>query len=348
MTLKIVSRESLMVDRPKVKIPKGFKLEEHLIQVGVQKQPDGTIHNVYEFITTGDFGEEWLERQRYEVESGRELEPLLYEPIYTTIEDANLPRNVSVFSLGPAGVIFEEITEASEVKFATVSESTRSVPIRHWAVGIEYTKDLVEFNEMWSVALVERQAGIAYNALLNHLHLYPIISATYAGAQATAAVTSPAESLPEAYLRTLEAAITAASTGGQTRRGPYILLTSTSNVFALERALRTVPQQGFDIQSSALNRIRQVIAYDGWTGVRGKKSVTYPGVSANTAYLIDTATRDLDFQSFIKQDLEPTQGNPDVSRFILEQVVWDFYRGVYSAPLNAVQKIAWPTTFSAS
>jgi hypothetical protein len=65
-------------------------------------------------------------------------------------------------------------------------------------------------------------------------------------------------------------------------------------------------------------------------------------VTRGTSYLISLALQEEDFQFYIKQDLEATMGNPDVSRFILEQTVWDTYLGSYAAPNRAVQKIVWP------
>ena len=85
-----------------------------------------------------------------------------------------------------------------------------------------------------------------------------------------------------------------------------------------------------------------VVAYDGWTGMRGKKTVSFTGVSDGTAYLVDMSHREFDFISKFKRQLEPTQGPGDLSRFILEQVVYDFYVAVFSAPDKAVEEITWP------
>src|SRR5690606_10825447 len=107
----------------------------------------------------------------------------------------------------------------------------------------EYSKDLVIFNSLWNVPIVERQMGVAHNALLNHLHLYPIINFNYQAANQTAAVTT-GTTLTEDYLLTIEAAITAGRTDTTNpRRGPYTLLVSSSDVFSVERALMRVPQQ---------------------------------------------------------------------------------------------------------
>lgn len=335
--VKFIAKELLQRRKDVAKFPAGLDFNKHIrISDGVQA--------VAEFITADTFAAEFYERQQYEVDAGRDEEPVLYGPIYNEIRNSSLPRHVNINVLGPAGVVFDEIKEGGEVKFITVGESTKSVTLQHWGVGLEYTKDLFIFNEQWSLPLIERQVGIAHNALLNHIHLNPIISYGYGAANQTPANTDGA-SVEENYVLTLENAITAAKTDtSNPRRGPYVLLISSSNMFMWERAFKRRLQDGIDEKSSAQEMIRSVIAYDGWTGTRGHKSTTYSGVTANKAYLISLQYQGIDFQSYVKQDLERQQGEADMSRFILGQDIWDTYRGVYANPLRSVEEITLPTT----
>jgi hypothetical protein len=200
------------------------------------------------------------------------------------------------------------------------------------------------FNQTWSFAPIERRFGNAHNALMNHIHLYPIISAAYAAANQTAANGTTGVPKEEVYLLTIEDAITnSMADTTNPRRGPYDLLCSTSNVFMIERALARRLQDGINVQSSAINKIRNIIAYDGWSGTRGKKTVSYAGVTAGKAYLISGQYRDSDFQSFVKQGLQSQRGDGDLSRFIVEQVVYDSWFGMYANPLRATEEITWPT-----
>ena len=292
----------------------------------------------------GDFSAQWFERQRYEVDAGRDQEPLLYTPIYNEVSDPSLPRNVAIYQLGPAGVIFDEVTEGGEVKFITVGESNFTVPIKHYAVGLEYSKDLVVYNELWNLPIIERQAGASFNALKNHIHLSPFLSASYTSANQTAA-SSVGDTLAEKYLRTIEDAVTHASTDTtHPRRGPYALLVSSANLFTMERALMRVPQEGLAIQSSAIGRVQNIIAYDGWSGARGKKTISYDGVSAGTAYLINLGFKEQDHQSYEKQPLQSTSADGDLSRFILENAVLDSYFGVYANPLASTEEVTLPSS----
>lgn len=337
--MKIIAKELLAQEKPYAVAEKGTVLEDHL-----QIVEQGMGRTVVEFIGTDDFRSAWYDRQRYEVDAGRESEPLLYNPLFLETTDPSFPRNVTVYRVGPGAVVFEEIYEGGEVKFVTVGESNYAVQMHHYAVGLEYNKDLVIFNELWELPIIERQAGVAFNALKNHIHLNPFISYSY-GANNITAAASVGSSVPEKYLRTLEEAITASvNDTTNPRRGPYWLLTNTSNLFMWERALRPVPQQGFDLQSSAQNLVQGIIAYNGWTGNRGKKSVSYAGVGANTAYLIDVGNKSRNQRSYIKQDLQSVMGNPDVSRFILEQVVWDTYFTMYVDVAACAQQMTMPTS----
>lgn len=337
MTIKFISRDALAKSKPTAKFTPGINLRDHVREIA--QQPNG--HRIYEFIGTDSFGTEWQTRQRFEVDAGRDEEPLLYLPIYNVVSDAGLPKNVSINRAGPGGVIFEEVFEGGEVKFSHIGASEYTVPIRHWATGLEYSKDLVIFNELWNVPLIERQMGVAHNALLNHLHLNPIISFSYASTNQTAANTGGATATEDIFLTIQDAITTSKIDATNPRRGPYVLLVSSADMFAVEMALTRVPQQGVTIQSSALDMISAVIAYDGWSGTRGAKTVSYTGVTSGTAYLISQQYRGQDFQSFEKQALQNEGMQEDVSRF-MTQTVWDSYYGVYANPLRSVEEITLP------
>lgn len=340
--MKIVASSVLRTNKPKATFAKGVKLSDYLKVVETR----GEGETLVEFIGNQDFPKEFRTMQQYEVDAGRGSEPILYEDIYSTTNDPDLPEFIPIYRNGPTGVIFEEIFEGSEVKFVSIGTSQDSVQMHQWGVGLEYTKKMLMYNYQWQMGMLERQLGIAHNALLNNLHLYPIINYTYPAANKTSAQTG-AGSIENNILRTLEAAVTDGEADvTNTRRGPYVLLIAPGNRFTVERALTTVPQEGYEKQGSVIGDISTVIVYGGWTGSRGKKSISYTGVTTNKAYLISTQYKELDFQSFIKQDLESTTGNPDVSRFILEKQVWDTHRAVFSNPERAVQEVTLPTSAS--
>lgn len=335
MAHKIWSPASLAKSKPKIAFPPNFRMSDHMRQ-----SPENT--RVFEFIGTDSFGSEWYSRRQFEIDAGRQETPILYTPLYDVVSDPNLPRNITIYNIGPGGVFLEEIKEGGEVKFASISASQQSVSLAHYGVGLEYSDDLVSYNETWNVPIVERQVGAAANALENHLHLSPIINYSYASSNQTAAVTAGATFAEDLFL-TIEAGIVAARTDTTNpRRGPYILLVNSANLFSLEKALTRTPQLGFSLQSSALDVITDIIAYDGWTGSRGNKNVTYVGVPTGKAYLVSQQYKGQDFVSYQKQGLQEYGRQEDVSRFLL-QVVWDMRLGLYANPLRAVEEITLPT-----
>ena len=342
--IELISKTSLAKDKPKAGFKEGFDIKSQV------RLTEGN-GRVAEFIGTDTFASQFYTRQRYEVEAGRDMEPILYTPLYTITTDSTLPRNVSIYRLGTAGVVVEEVFEGGEVKFASVGQGDISVAIKHYSTGIQYSKDIFLFNELFRLPNFERQFGVAFNALMNHVHFNPILAHSYAAGNQTngTALTNfrVTASMPEKYLRTLEKAMTdGIADTTNPRRGPYVLLCNTADVFTFERAVGRVAQDGFDQQSSALNRVTTIIEYNGWTATRGKKATTYAGVPSGKAYLVDIGNRVYDFQSYVKQPLQMTMGNPDVSRFIMEQNVWDIYFGIFADPARAVQEITLPVAAS--
>lgn len=336
--VRIISKALLAKDKAKIPFPKNFRLDQHLREL---RSGASGGHRVYEFIGSDSFSDEWNQRQQFEIDAGRDEEPILYTPIYDVINDPNLPEIVNLYKIGPGGVVFEEVFEGGEVKFVTVGSSEETVRIRHYGAGLEYSKDLVVFNRLWDVAIVERQAGIAYNALLNHIHLNPYIAYSYGAANQTAAVSSGATD-QEDVLLTIEAGITAAKADtSNPRRGPYDLLVGSANAFRIEKALQRVAQQGVQLQSSAIEQIQNVIVYDGWTGTRGGKSTTYAGVGSTKVYLIDRANKMHDAKSYMKQDLMLDGEDMDASRFMTKRI-YDTYFGVYCNPLRSTEEITLP------
>jgi hypothetical protein len=334
---KFISTETLAKQVAYSQVADGFDISKHL------KATNQGGQQIYEYIGADDFGSEWYERTRFEVDAGRMRVPTLYESIYDVIVDAGLPETMNLKNWGQGGFALEEVFEGGEAKFGQITTSEATVTQRQFAVGLEYTKKLVMFNQMWQIARIERMVGEAYNALLNHLHLSPILTYTYAPANQTAAVTSGTTTTEDWFL-TLEAAVMASmSDTSNPRNGPYVLLTHPAHQFMWERVFNRVPQAGFALDSSAGSSVQSIVAYNGWTGTRGHKTYSYAGVPSTKAYLINLGYRDQDFVSLVKQPLEAAMGNPDVSRFIREQIVWDVWLGIYSNPLRAVEEITLPT-----
>lgn len=329
---------------PARKFPEGFDLRNHVKEVGdAMLRRQGVLG---EFVGTGNFGSEWTERQRYEVYAGRDMEPELWRGIYVETQDSTLPQVIPVYRMGPGGVVFTEVAEGGEVKFANVESSEFTVRLIDYAVGLKYSKELVKYNQLWDVSIVERQAGIAHNALQNHIHFSPVLNASYStsggvGTRTETAASSVGDNLLEKYISTIEDAVQQAK--ARNIRGPYVILTGSLNSLRARKSLLITIQDGNPAQSPVNAEISTVIEYDGWTGTMLGEEYAYSGVADNVGYLIGLSDRVNDFRSYQNQGLESMMGNPDVSRRIMAQTIWDLDRGVY-ADTTAVQKINWPTS----
>jgi hypothetical protein len=329
-----------------------MKLKEGLDPKDIFKPGRMINGKVSEFATTGDYAAAWYTRQRFELDAGRDLAPVLYRSIYNVEVDASLPFLLDVNTIEPNGFVFTPVEEGGEMKFTQVGSGNYAIRLGRIAVGIEYTEELFLSNQFYRVANFERYAVIGHNAYANMIHFAPFLDTTFTGTNAfngtTLTTFNQEDALPLKYERALEGAVTQMRAPGSTNRpGSYAILIGSGDAFTMERALTRVDQQGFSVQSPTLTQaISDVIVYDGWSGTRGKIEYEYEGVPSGTAYLIDLSRREIDFQSYWKWMLRLRQGDGDLSRNIEAQAFWDSYFGLYANPTAAVIKITLPVAAS--
>ena len=190
-----------------------------------------------------------------------------------------------------------------------------------------------DFNDSFSIELLNRAMGEAYNALLNHIHLYPIISFNnYKDSNKTSFQGQATEDLWVRYHKTLNKALSDARIA---KRPGTVLLASSLNRDNIEMVLKG----GYQVNGTvypAVSGIEAVIYYDGWSVQVGKRTYQYAGVAPDEAFLIRPKRG---FKELVKQDLRIEATTADLSRLIESQVVGYAYRGVYAAVEENVQKI---------
>ena len=291
---------------------------------------------VGEMLTSGSVEQfkDLLRKVVLDVELGREQVQLLYQPVYEKIQDANLPRVLDAKWALTGTVVFTEHMEGEEVKFGRLqAEQGPIARILTYTAGFEYTKEMKDFNEAFSVEILNRAMGEAYNALLNHIHLAPIISFSYQTANKTAYQGATGDLAWVGVYKTITKAISDAAVA---KRPATVLLASTADQANIEMALKG----GHQIEGTvypAISGIQSVIYYDGWETVVGKKSYSYSGVTPGKAYLIRPKRG---FKELVKQDLRIEATAGDLSRLIESQIVGYAYRGVYAAVEENVQEIS--------
>lgn len=275
-----------------------------------------------------------LKKVVLDVELGKEQVQLIYSPIYDTISDSNLPEVLDAKWALSGSCVFLEHMEGDEVKFGSIeAENGPTARIKTYTTGFEYTKKMVDFNESFNVEILNKSMGEAYNALLNHIHLSPIINSEYKAKNKTAFQTGGADA-PEwmGMYKTLAKATKDASLA---KRPGTVLLANSADSMDIEMALRGGYQDKGTILPP-INGISSIIYYDGWDVKVGKKLHEYKGVPQGKAYLIRPKRG---FKELIKQDYTVETGNKDVSRLVEEQIVAYCYRGVFAAIEENVQEI---------
>lgn len=298
-----------------------------------------------EMLTSENSRKELLQKVVLDVELGREEVPLLYGPIYETKSDSNFPKEFEAKWAQYGSVIFLEHLEGEEVKFGSLlAEQGPIARIKGYTAGFEYTKELEIFNQTFNFETLNKAFGEAHNALLNHLHLAPIINYNYKTANKTAPVyvepqgKTLANATGAHYILSLRETLRRGLTDARTAKRPgNILLANSANQEDIKDAMSS-----FTIQATpygALEGISTVIFYDGWEAQVAKKSYTYPGVPAGKAYLIRPKRG---FKELIKQALQIQATMGDLTRLVEAQVVGDVWRGVFAAVEENVQEITFP------
>lgn len=269
-----------------------------------------------------------------DVELGREQVPLLYGPIYDRMENRDMPRLIDAKWALYGTVVFTEHMEGEEVKFGRLAAEEGPIArILTYTAGFEYTKEMVDFNDSFSVEILNRAMGEAYNALLNHIHLSPIISYNYKADNKTAYQGAAEDDVWVGMYKTLNKAL---SDARKKKRPGTVLLASGMDKDNIEMALKG----GYQIAGTtypAVSGIEAVVYYDGWSAQVGRKAYEYTGVEEGKAYLVRPKRG---FKELVKQDLwiEATAG--DLSRLIESQIIAWAYRGAFAAVEENVQEIA--------
>jgi hypothetical protein len=296
--------------------------------------------DVSEMITTSQGSMNLLEKVRIDVAFGLAEIPLLYPVLFETI---NGPFPGGAFQIDEntlqADVIFLEKFEGGEVQFGTLRKGAPAVGvITTYAAGFEWTEDMVEFDQTWSIELHNRAFGRAYNALLNHLHFSPIIAYSYTAPNQTPADATSGASLSELTRRTFQAAYITSVTAVPQRRGT-VILASEANRFQIEDGLLTTV---LDAQGNPLPNVpvEAIVYYDGESLVRGTDTFTYPGVTPGKCYMIMPR---LKLKEMVHHDLRIDIGPMDISRLVEGQQVGRARRGAYLDIANSVEEITLPT-----
>jgi len=294
-----------------------------------------------EMIGTDSGAEEFYEKvslEAYQVIDRHENHPL-YTPFYAETVDASLPKTLTIEEMGPYGIVFLEHLEGSEVKFGTLEPGQQKViQMTTYAAGLEYTEDMVLYNEFFRVTEQAQAMARAYIALTNYGAFEPIVAGAYTKvALSTIAEQKEAQEgllpgeTPVAQLvewntsvqQTLRDAISILPAA------TYVLCNSGDRIY-VEDALAGAMLP--DLRPSAVKRQllpENIITWDGFKSRVGAKTYEFPGITSGTIFLVSGAKTN--FKLYWKQKLTITQADGDMSRLILSQVIARFRLAGYAA-----------------
>lgn len=294
-----------------------------------------------EMLTSDQGAEELLKKVVLDVELGREEVPLLYKSIYRTISDRSLPKIIDATFAQRGVVYFTEWQEGEEIKFGALDAAAGpTARLTTYAAGFEYTEDMEEYNEAFSMQMLNQAFGEAYNALLNHVHFTPILSHTYGAGNKTTLTSEEAAAITGEYAepRKVQAVLRKAiQATRQAKRNGTILLANSADQFKLEDAFRSYVVGATPYE--AVSGIDEIIFYDGWEVTVGKKTHTYAGVPQGKVFLVRPKKGFIEFE---KHGLIIDAALADLSRLVEAQVVARTRRGAYAAVEDNVQEITLP------
>lgn len=342
MSIKVYSQETLLDERRaksiEEKIPFVVAGEvNHVTKRVVNGEMDLLDFNkpLGEMVSYGSVADlkDLLRKVVLDVELGKEQVQLVYKPLFDTITDPNFPEVLDAKWALRGACVFLEHMEGDEVKFGSIeAEHGPTARIKTYTSGFEYTKKMIDFNETFNVEMLNKALGEAYNALLNHMHLHPIISFNYKTSNKTAF--KPAKENEPEWLGMYNTLKQAVKDTRNAKRPGTILLANSADEIDIRAALLGGEVNG--TKYPPISGINAIILYDGWETTVGKKHYEYKGVDQGKAYLV-RPKRGL--KELIKKDYTVMTGNKDISRLVEDQIVAYCYRGVFIATEENVQEI---------
>ncbi len=269
--------------------------------------------------------------------------------IYDEIFMPNATKDVRPSELYPYGVVFEENNgEGQAVRQAqNLGGRATTIPMRIYAAGFVWNLLAALFDGTYDLSRLADGVAVGYAAKRDDLALGPIIAGTYAGAKATAASTV-GTLRQEKLMNTLMDAIDdlGARTDPITKRKisaeGLVLLGTNQDMRHCAHVMSGLGNSTPE-KYSPLGQISKLIGYEGETIDMPNETITYPGCTNGTVYLIKPNRY---FKIPIKRNLVMEIDKvPDVKTLAREQRAWYFVESMYNeiGIDSFVQKVTLPT-----
>lgn len=260
----------------------------------------------------------------------------LYKEIYEEIKDSSFPQSLEVKDIIGLQTAFGIVGDGEAVPLAGFKYADLgTVHFKTMATGYSITEEWVAFNQAWKIEQANKAIGAAHSAILDHIHLSPIIEATYDSKSETKKVAvkdgTPLQIVYHSLRQGLKDAM-----GRRNRRGyifkPTIALCNSSTALDVMSAIKGETEKGKTLGSLAM--IEKVIIYDGWAGEVNGVKYEFSSPKDNEVFLIEPKKS---FKALVKKELTKleqrgpvlTLSNLEIAQFFIRAVVADVKGSVH-------------------
>jgi hypothetical protein len=295
---------------------------------------------------------DYVDKTRLDVTRRVLAQPEFYPLIYNQISNPGFSRTMTLQEIYPIGIKFDTNEGSDESvtlgDFKTGSTETITQIIK--AAGYTWDLSFEMYNTLFQMQALNDAVARGYVAQLNHDHINPIVSGTYAGAKATAASTVGDTWMEKVYHTILNARRDLAErvdpvTDRQIAPTGLVLLCSLTDAEDIQWVINGQLNTPADSKNlSSIPGISAVIGYEGDTITVGDKEYDFPGIDSGTVYMIKPDERSF-ITAWKRQLTMLTQSQGNILKLERERRAWYYVNGIYNTYgiTNRVQKITLPT-----
>ncbi|MGP1438302.1 MAG: hypothetical protein ACTTKH_04445 [Treponema sp.] len=264
--------------------------------------------------------------------------PPLYKTIYEEIVDSSFPASLEVKDIIGLQTAFGIVGDGESVPLGEFKcEELGTVHFKTYATGYSVTEEWVAFNQFWKIAQANKAIGQAHTAILDHIHLSPIISAEYKDDKLTKKETvkdgTPLQIVYASLRKGLKDAMSRKNSRGYTFK-PTLALCNSSTALDVMSAIKGETERGKTLGS--LGMIEKVVIYDGWAGTVNNVKYEFIAPKDNEVYLVEPKNG---FKALVKKELTKIEQKGNVLSLSNLEVAEFFMRAVVADVSGAVHKV---------
>lgn len=277
-----------------------------------------------------------LKQAVVDIASEQSQTPPLYLEIYDELKDESFPATLEVKDVIGLQSAFTVVGNGEAVPLADFKvKDMGQARFKTYATGYSITEEWVAFNQFWKIEMANKAIGVAHNAILDHMHLSPIILGEYKDKKKTDKVAKTGDTPLQIVYNSLRAGLKD-SLKRKNARGyvfkPTVALCNSATAMDVMSAVKGETEKGKTMGS--IGMIDKIIAYDGWAGKVNGVDYDFVGPKDNEVFLIEPK---VGFKALVKKEVTRleqkgnvlTLGNLDVVEFFIRAFVADIDGAVH-------------------